>query len=108
MGFGMSAFLPVSGISGTAYVANEQAATISVIDTDTQTITQTIGLGSDRAIPGTPQPDGPSGRPPPKCGYCLECSLHNPGCDGAVAFASLAVPCAQSERIIAVDTARLP
>lgn len=43
----------------TAYVANEATATISVIDTKTNTITTTIGLGSDPAIPGTPQPDGP-------------------------------------------------
>ena len=43
----------------TAYVANEQTVTISVINTDTNTITTTIGLGSEPAIPGTPQPDGP-------------------------------------------------
>lgn len=43
----------------TAYVANEQTSTISVIDTTTQTIVATIGLGSDPAISGTPQPDGP-------------------------------------------------
>lgn len=35
----------------TAYVANEATATISVIDTKTNTITTTIGLGSDPAIP---------------------------------------------------------
>lgn len=45
--------------AGTAYVANEQTATVSVIDTDTSTIVATIGLGSEPAIPGTPQPDGP-------------------------------------------------
>ena len=43
----------------TAYVANEQTVTISVIDTKTDTITATIGLGSESAIPGTPQPNGP-------------------------------------------------
>lgn len=43
----------------TAYVANEQTATISVIDTRSRTVTGTIGLGSDPAIPGTPQPAGP-------------------------------------------------
>ena len=43
----------------TAYVANEQSVTISVIDTDTRRITTTIGLGSGPAIPGTPQPNGP-------------------------------------------------
>lgn len=43
----------------TAYVANEQTVTISVIDTKTDTITATIGLGSEPAIPGTPQPNGP-------------------------------------------------
>lgn len=43
----------------TAYVANEGTATISVIDTTTNTIVTTIGLGSDPAIPGTPQPNGP-------------------------------------------------
>lgn len=43
----------------TAYVANEATGTISVIDTKTHTVTATIGLGSDPAVPGTPQPDGP-------------------------------------------------
>jgi YVTN family beta-propeller protein len=43
----------------TAYVANEQTVTIAVIDTSSSTITTTIGLGSDPAIPGTPQPNGP-------------------------------------------------
>jgi YVTN family beta-propeller protein len=40
-------------------VANEASGTISVIDTATNTITGTICLGSDPAIPGTPQPNGP-------------------------------------------------
>lgn len=43
----------------TAYVANERTNTISVIDTDRAAVVHTIGLGSDPAIPGTPQPDGP-------------------------------------------------
>jgi len=42
-----------------AYVANEASSTISVINTDTNTIIATIGLGSDPAIPDTPQPNGP-------------------------------------------------
>jgi YVTN family beta-propeller protein len=40
-------------------VANEGSGTISVIDVATNTITKTICLGSDPAIPGTPQPPGP-------------------------------------------------
>lgn len=43
----------------TLYVANEGTGTISVIDTATSAITATIGLGSDPAIAGTPQPAGP-------------------------------------------------
>ena len=45
--------------AGTAYVANEGSATVSVIDTATNFIVATIGLGSDPAIAGTPQPNGP-------------------------------------------------
>lgn len=52
-------FDPGRAAADTAYVANEQTVTISVIDTDSRTITTTIGLGSDPAIPGTPQPNGP-------------------------------------------------
>lgn len=48
---------PVS--ADTAYVANEQTSTISVIDTATNTIVTTICLGSDPPIAGTPQPAGP-------------------------------------------------
>jgi YVTN family beta-propeller protein len=44
---------------GTAFTANEETATISVIDTGTDRVIDTIGLGSDPAIPGTPQPSGP-------------------------------------------------
>ncbi len=43
----------------TAYVANEGTATISVIDTASNLVVSTIGLGSDPAIAGTPQPNGP-------------------------------------------------
>lgn len=43
----------------TAYVANEQTDTITVINTTTNTVITTIGLGSDPAISGTPQPNGP-------------------------------------------------
>lgn len=50
---------PGKASADTAYVANEATATISVIDTTSNTIVHTIGLGSDPAIPGTPQPDGP-------------------------------------------------
>jgi hypothetical protein len=44
---------------GIAFTANEQTATISVIDTEKDVVIDTIGLGSDPAIPGTPQPNGP-------------------------------------------------
>ena len=53
------AFASEDALGDTAYTANEQTVTISVIDTDTNTIITTIGLGSDPAIPGTPQPNGP-------------------------------------------------
>ena len=43
----------------TVYVANEVTDTVSVIDSATNNITTTICLGSDPAIPGTPQPAGP-------------------------------------------------
>jgi YVTN family beta-propeller protein len=45
--------------AGTVYVANEVSNTVSVIDTETRAIRATICLGSDPAIPGTPQPAGP-------------------------------------------------
>ena len=47
------------GAGDVAYVANEAAGTISVISTQTNSIITTICLGSDPAIPGTPQPAGP-------------------------------------------------
>jgi len=46
-------------VTGRAYVANEATGTVSVIDTDRDTIVGTICLGSDPAIAGTPQPAGP-------------------------------------------------
>ncbi len=54
-GFGGAA----GAAGGLAYVANEGTTTISVIDTRTNSIIGTIGLGSDPAIANTPQPDGP-------------------------------------------------
>lgn len=59
----------------TAYVANEVTGTVSVIDTKTHAITTTIGLGSDPAIPGTPQPDG---------AFNAETQHHNPFYNGHV------------------------
>ncbi len=50
---------PVAGVSDRAYVANEGTGTISVIDTTTDRVVDTICLGSDPAIAGTPQPAGP-------------------------------------------------
>ena len=46
--------------AGTAYVANEGSATVSVIDTATNFIVATIGLGSDPAIAGTPRRTAPT------------------------------------------------
>ena len=45
--------------AGFAYVANEGSGTISVIDTTRNAVVATICLGSDPAVPGTPQPTGP-------------------------------------------------
>lgn len=56
---GIALILPGAALAGTAYVANEATASVSVIDTATNVITATIGLGSDPAIAGTPQPNGP-------------------------------------------------
>ena len=53
-----SAFQAASVIQNTAYVANEDTGTMSVIDTTTHTIKTTIDLGSDPAIAGTPRPNG--------------------------------------------------
>jgi YVTN family beta-propeller protein len=88
-----------------AYVANEVTGTISVIDTKTRTITATIGLGSDPAIPGTPQPDGP---------FNAETQHHNPFYNGHVGThglwltpdgAVLVVANRISGTIVAIDTA---
>ena len=46
-------------VIGRAYVANEATGTVSVIDTDRDTIVATICLGSDPPVAGTPQPAGP-------------------------------------------------
>lgn len=50
---GAVTFCAGKATADTAYVANEATGTISVIDTTTNTIITTIGLGSDPAIPGT-------------------------------------------------------
>ena len=42
-----------------AYVANETTGTVTVFSTETNAIVRTICLGSDPAIPGTAQPNGP-------------------------------------------------
>lgn len=61
------------GPKGMAYVANEATGTISVIDTNTDAIVATIGLGSDAAVAGTPQPNGP---------FNAESQHHNPFYNG--------------------------
>lgn len=75
--FGIGICVPEFGavMADTAYVANEQTATIAVIDTSSRTVTTTIGLGSDQAIPGTPQPNGP---------FNGELQHHNPFYNGHV------------------------
>lgn len=50
---------PIEGVNDRAYVANEGTGTISVIDTTSDQVVDTICLGSDQAVPGTPQPAGP-------------------------------------------------
>lgn len=72
---GVLTFSTTRATADTAYVANEATGTISVIDTKTHTIITTIGLGSDPAIPGTPQPDGP---------FNAEAQHHNPFYNGHV------------------------
>ena len=44
---------------GIAYIANEGSGTVTVVNTSTNAIVRTICLGSDPAIPGTAQPNGP-------------------------------------------------
>lgn len=89
----------------TAYVANEITGTVSVIGTKTNTIITTIGLGSDPAIPGTPQPDGP---------FNAETQHHNPFYNGHVGThglwltpdgSVLLVTNRISATVVAVDTA---
>jgi DNA-binding beta-propeller fold protein YncE len=91
-------------IAHTAFVANEATGTVSVIDTRSHRITSTIGLGSDPAIAGTPQPNGPLN---------AESDHHKPFYDGHVAphglwltpdAAVLLVTCRISGTVVAVDT----
>lgn len=93
-------------IGGSVYVANEVSNTVSVIDTKTNTIITTIGLGSDAAIPGTPQPDGP---------FNGETQHHNPFYNGHVGThglwltpdgAILLVANRISGTVVAIDTAK--
>jgi len=92
-------------VAGTVYVANEVSGTVSVIDTATRAITATIGLGSDPAIPGTPQPDGP---------FNAETHHHHPFYNGHVGThglwltpdgAVLLVTNRISGTVVAIDTA---
>ncbi len=94
-----------TGQAGYAYVANEGTATISVIDTATNSIVTTIGLGSDPAIEGTPQPDGP---------FNAEAQHHRPFYDGHAEThglwlspdgSLLLVANRLSSTIVAIDTA---
>lgn len=100
-----AAAAPTASSAGTAYVANEETVTVSVIDTSTHTVVATIGLGSDPAIPGTPQPDGPLD------GDVLH---HRPFYNGHVDphglwldrdASTLLVACRISGTVVAVDTA---
>ncbi len=100
-----TAFQGSPAVTNTAYVANEDTGTISVIDTTTHTIKATIGLGSDPAIPGTPQPNGP---------FNAEADHHKPFYNGHVAphglwltpdASVLLVACRISGTVVAVDTA---
>lgn len=89
----------------TAYVANEATGTLSVIDTATNSVVSTICLGSDPAIPGTPQPAGPCNG---------EAQHHNPFYNGHVDphglwltpnGSVLLVAARISGTIVAIDTA---
>jgi YVTN family beta-propeller protein len=89
----------------TAYVANEATSTISVIDTATNSVVSTICLGSEPAIPGTPQPAGPCNG---------ETQHHNPFYNGHVDphglwltpdGSVLLVAARISGTIVAIDTA---
>jgi YVTN family beta-propeller protein len=102
-----SAQTPFNGspaVKNTAYVANEQTYTVSVIDTTTHTIKTTIGLGSDPAIAGTPQPNGP---------FNGETQHHNAFYNGHVDphglwltpdASVLLVACRISGTVVAIDT----
>lgn len=102
---GSSVFGAGTVAADTAYVANEITATVSVIDTKTHAVITTIGLGSDPAIPGTPQPDGP---------FNAEAQHHNPFYNGHVGThglwltpdgSVLLVANRISATIVAIDTA---
>ncbi len=100
-----TAFQGSPTVKDMAYVANEATCTISVIDTTTHTIKTTIGLGSDPAIPGTPQPNGP---------FNGEADHHKPFYNGHVDphglwltpdASVLLVACRISGTVVAIDTA---
>jgi YVTN family beta-propeller protein len=105
-GFALSALIGAErAAADTAYVANEATSTISVIDTTTNSIVTTICLGSDPAIPGTPQPAGPCNG---------ESQHHNPFYNGHVDphglwltpdGSVLLVAARISGTIVAIDTA---
>jgi DNA-binding beta-propeller fold protein YncE len=48
-----------TAFADTVFTANEKTVSVSVIDSDTGKVVDTICLGSDPAMPGTPQPSGP-------------------------------------------------
>ncbi|MDP9374735.1 MAG: YncE family protein, partial [Chloroflexota bacterium] len=93
------------GAGARAYVANEATGTISVIDTATDAIVATIGLGSDPALPDTPQPNGPDNAEPDhhKAFYNGHVAPHGLWLtpDGAL----LLVAARLSGTVIAIDTA---
>jgi YVTN family beta-propeller protein len=91
--------------SGQVFVANESSGTVSVIDAATNAIVDTICLGSDPAIAGTPQPNGPCN---------AEADHHRPLYNGHIAphglwltpdGAQLLVTNRLSGTIVGVDTA---
>lgn len=73
---GAQAIAPSATADSTVYVANETSGTVSIISTATNTVVATICLGSDPAVAGTPQPDGPCN---------AEADHHRPFYDGHVA-----------------------
>jgi YVTN family beta-propeller protein len=105
-GFSLAALVSAHhAAADTAYVANEATSTISVIDTATSSVVATICLGSDPAIPGTPQPAGPCNG---------ETQHHNPFYNGHVDphglwltpdGSVLLVAARISGTIVAIDTA---